>query len=62
MGVPSGYADLFGDDSRAFLVLATTRPDGAMVIATVWFVAGSDLPAPGERYTCACNGVVNADP
>ena len=42
MDVPAQYADLFRDESRAFLVLATVRASGAPVIAPVWFVAGDD--------------------
>jgi hypothetical protein len=36
--VPSGFADLFDDSSRAFLVLATLRAPGEPVVAPVWFV------------------------
>src|SRR5262245_27651731 len=39
---PEGYADLFVDTSRAFLMLATLRPAGAPVIVPVWFVADAD--------------------
>ena len=39
MSVPVGYADLFDDASRAFLVLATLRDVSEPVVAPVWFVS-----------------------
>jgi PPOX class probable F420-dependent enzyme len=37
--VPEGFDDLFADDVRAFLALATVRPSGQPVVVPVWFVA-----------------------
>jgi nitroimidazol reductase NimA-like FMN-containing flavoprotein (pyridoxamine 5'-phosphate oxidase superfamily) len=42
MDVPAGFEDLFDDSSKAFLALATVRPDGSPVVAPVWFVAVED--------------------
>lgn len=39
MDVPPGFEDLFDDDVRAFLALATTRPSGDPVVVPVWFVS-----------------------
>jgi hypothetical protein len=38
MDVPAGFEDLFDDDSRAFLALATVRAADEPVVAPVWFV------------------------
>jgi PPOX class probable F420-dependent enzyme len=40
--IPAGFEDLFSDDTRAFLALATVRPDGSPVVVPVWFVAEAD--------------------
>ena len=40
--MPAGYADLFSDATRAFLMLATVRSSGSPVIVPVWFVADDD--------------------
>jgi PPOX class probable F420-dependent enzyme len=37
MQIPDGYDDLFDDSTRAFLALATVRPDGSPVVVPVWF-------------------------
>ncbi|MCZ3389852.1 MAG: pyridoxamine 5'-phosphate oxidase family protein [Actinomycetia bacterium] len=42
MKIPAGFDGLFADDTRAFLALATVRPDGAPVVAPVWFVADAE--------------------
>jgi PPOX class probable F420-dependent enzyme len=39
MDIPSGFDDLFDDSTKAFLALATVRPDGSPVVVPVWFVA-----------------------
>ena len=39
MRIPSGFEDLFDDGTKAFLALATVRPDGSPVVVPVWFVA-----------------------
>ena len=39
MRIPSGFEDLFDDATKAFLALATVRPDGSPVVVPVWFVA-----------------------
>jgi PPOX class probable F420-dependent enzyme len=36
--IPTGFEDLFDDSTRAFLALATVRPDGSPAVAPVWFV------------------------
>jgi nitroimidazol reductase NimA-like FMN-containing flavoprotein (pyridoxamine 5'-phosphate oxidase superfamily) len=57
MEVPAGYEDLFSDDSRAFLMLATTRPTGAPVIVPVWFVADTH----GLLFTTAVDSLKARD-
>jgi PPOX class probable F420-dependent enzyme len=42
VNIPSGFEDLFADDTCAFLALATVRPDGSPVVVPVWFVADAD--------------------
>lgn len=35
--IPESHQDLISDDSKAIAYLATTLPDGAPIIAPVWF-------------------------
>ena len=42
MNIPTGFEDLFADDTRSFLALATLRPDGSPVVVPVWFVTDSE--------------------
>lgn len=37
--IPAEYLDLFKDETRAFLYLATTMPDGSPQVTPVWFDA-----------------------
>lgn len=37
MNFPEQYADLLLDDTRAFLFLATSMPDGSPQVTPVWF-------------------------
>ena len=41
--IPEGYRDLFKDESRAYLYLATIMPDGTPQVTPVWF-------SMGEKY------------
>ena len=36
-GIPDAFQDLFTDQTRAFLFLATTMPDGTPQVTPVWF-------------------------
>lgn len=42
MKIPSGFEDLFADETLAYLALATVRPDGSPVVVPVWFVTDSE--------------------
>jgi PPOX class probable F420-dependent enzyme len=37
MKFPEKYLDLFKDETRAFLFLATTMPDGSPQVTPIWF-------------------------
>jgi PPOX class probable F420-dependent enzyme len=37
MSFPEKYLDLFKDETKAFLFLATTMPDGSPQVTPVWF-------------------------
>ncbi len=37
--IPSDYHDLFADETKAFLYLATVMPDGSPQVTPVWFSA-----------------------
>lgn len=37
MRFPEKYLDLFKDETRAFLFLATTMPDGSPQVTPIWF-------------------------
>src|SRR5690606_2111336 len=37
MNFPPKYLDLLKDDTRAFLFLATTMPDGSPQVTPIWF-------------------------
>lgn len=41
--VPEGYRDLLKDETKAYLYLATTMPDGTPQVTPVWF-------SMGEKY------------
>ena len=42
MNIPTGFEDLFADETRSFLALATVRSDGSPVVVPVWFVTDSE--------------------
>ena len=42
MQIPAGFHDLFDDSTKAFLALATVRPDGSPVVTPVWFVSDDE--------------------
>jgi PPOX class probable F420-dependent enzyme len=42
VSIPAGFEDLFSDDTRSFLALATVRPDGSPVVVPVWFVTDTE--------------------
>jgi len=42
MSFPKEFQDLLGDDSKAFLYLATLMPDGSPQVTPVWFSTDSE--------------------
>jgi PPOX class probable F420-dependent enzyme len=42
MNIPESYQDLFKDEAKAYLYLATIMPDGTPQVTPIWFSMGEE--------------------